>query len=71
LRGEIVLLHDETGPDEVHQRALADEAAGPLRQCQQHVERARTDGDRLAVDEQTTLDRLQLEAAEAKRFRGA
>jgi hypothetical protein len=34
LCSEVVLLHHEVGPHDVHQRALADEAAGTLGQSQ-------------------------------------
>ena len=67
LRREVVLLHHEPGPDDVHQGVLADQLAGPLGQRQQQVEGAAADDCRHAVDEQAPLARLQLEAAEAHR----
>jgi hypothetical protein len=67
LRGEVVLLHHEARPDEVHQRVLADQLAGPLGQRQQQVERAATERSRRAVHEQAALVGLQFETAEAQR----
>jgi hypothetical protein len=65
-RREVVLLHHEPGPDEVHQGVLADQLAAPLHQGEQQVEGAAAERRRHAVDEEALLLRLQLEAAEAQ-----
>ena len=63
LRGQVAFFHHHARPDLVDQLVLVQQLARLLDQGQQQVEGARADGGGLAVDEQTPLQRLQLEAA--------
>ncbi len=62
---EVVLLDDDRRPHPFDQLALGHQLPGPLDQRHQHVERARAQARRFAVDQQALLRGLQQEAAEA------
>jgi hypothetical protein len=66
---QVVFLDHHAGPDDVDQLALRDEPARPLGKGQQDVEGPCPDHGRLAVDEQDTLGRPQLDAPELQRGR--
>jgi hypothetical protein len=69
LRGEVVLVDDDVGPHQVHQIALRDQPVRARGERRQHVEGARTERGRHAVDQQPSLARLQFETTEAQRLR--
>ena len=67
LRGDVVLLHHDPGPDQVEQFLLGDQPFAPLGQRQQQVEGACTHGGGLALHAHEPLGRAYLKTAEAQR----
>ena len=67
LRGDVVLLDDEAGPDEVEQLLLGDQPLVPLGQREQQVEGARAERRRLAATRSTRSAGCNLEVVEAQR----
>ncbi len=61
---QVVLLDDQSGPDQVEQLVLGDQTIAPLDQRQQEVECARAERRRLLVDQELPRSRTELEAAE-------
>ena len=70
LHRDVALLDHEARPDTIEQLVLADQLAGPLGQDHQQVEGPCAERRRPAIDQQPSLDALQLEAAEAQRVVG-
>ena len=67
LHLQVVFLDHQAGPDQIQQLRLGHDPVAPLGQCQKQVERARSQAHRLAVVQQSSLPRLQFEAAEFQR----
>jgi hypothetical protein len=54
---EVVLLDHQTGPGELEQLLLCDDAITVFNQGKQHIERSRTEADRLVIDKHAALRR--------------
>lgn len=62
---KVVFLDDDVGPDDVEQLPLGHDPMAPLDERLEHVEGTCADGHGAPVDQQLTLARSHLEAAEA------
>ena len=64
LHLQVVLLDDQSGPDQFEQLVLGDQAIAAFDQRQQEVECARAKRGRLPVDQELPRGRTEFEAAE-------